>query len=117
MPKMVPAQRDRASTDAWADPERTDTTSASALTRLVCTTVVGTSGIFRLEYRAVAPPHGAREKRDDDGPGVLRKALRPAHDDRVHTGASDHSDLAAERKHEPAAPAPTYPNELDLLAL
>ena len=34
--------------------------------------------------------------------------MRPAHDDGVHPGASDHGDLAGERGDEPAPPPPAH---------
>ena len=63
----------------------------------------------RLDHRSAAPPHGASEQHDDDSHGVRRKALRSADGGGVDPGATYHSDLAGERDHKPAPPAPTAP--------
>ena len=65
----------------------------------------------RLDHRSAAPPHGASEQHDDDDHGVRRKALRSANGGGVDPGATYHSDLAGERDHKPAPPAPTHTHD------
>jgi hypothetical protein len=62
----------------------------------------------RLDHRAAAPPHRAREQHDHDGPRVFRETLRSADNDGVHAGAGNHGDLAGERGQVPAPSPPAH---------